>query len=144
MTALDILLNLIKESEGCRLETYLDTGNVPTIGWGCTGKNIKIGDKITQQQADDMLKDRASQSLKEAFNSSPMLLKESVSKQAAIADFIYNMGARQYQKSTLKKFVDIGDWVHAKEQILRWNKDNGKVLKGLTIRRQKEAALMDA
>jgi GH24 family phage-related lysozyme (muramidase) len=35
-------LDLIKSSEGCKLEAYLDGGGVPTIGYGST-KGIKMG-----------------------------------------------------------------------------------------------------
>jgi lysozyme len=63
-------------------------------------------------------------------------------KQAAIADFIYNLGVGNYATSTLKKKVDVGDWVSAASEIKRWDKAAGKVLKGLTVRREKEAALL--
>jgi hypothetical protein len=53
---------LIKKFEGCYLKAYPDprTGNLPiTIGWGSTkkrdGSNWKLGESITQQEADDLL-----------------------------------------------------------------------------------------
>jgi lysozyme len=55
-------LKLIKEFEGCHLKAYPDplSGNLPiTIGWGTTrkkdGSPFKLGDKITQKAADDLL-----------------------------------------------------------------------------------------
>ena len=63
-------------------------------------------------------------------------------KQAAIADFIYNLGVGNYAKSTLKKKVDAGDWLAASSEIKKWDKAAGKVLKGLTVRRAKEAELL--
>jgi lysozyme len=38
--------------------------------------------------------------------------------------------------------VDAGDWAGAKQEIVRWNKAAGRVLNGLTRRRQAEAALL--
>lgn len=44
---------LIKKYESCRLESYLDTKGVPTIGWGHTGSDVFYpGQVITQAQAD--------------------------------------------------------------------------------------------
>jgi lysozyme len=63
-------------------------------------------------------------------------------KQAAIADFVYNLGIGSYTSSTLKKKVDANDWISAAVEIKRWDKAGGKVLKGLTIRRNKEADLI--
>jgi lysozyme len=42
----------------------------------------------------------------------------------------------------LKKKVDANDWISAAVEIKRWDKAGGKVLKGLTIRRNKEAELI--
>jgi lysozyme len=38
--------------------------------------------------------------------------------------------------------VNAEDWDAAKEQILRWNKAGGRVLRGLTLRRMAEASLL--
>ena len=46
---------IIKKWEGLRLEAYLCPAGVPTIGWGHT-KGVKLGDKITLEQAEDFLK----------------------------------------------------------------------------------------
>jgi hypothetical protein len=55
-------IKLIKEFEGCHLKAYPDplSGGLPiTIGWGSTrkkdGSAFKLGDQITQQEADDLL-----------------------------------------------------------------------------------------
>jgi lysozyme len=61
---------------------------------------------------------------------------------AAISSFIYNLGAGAYRGSTLRKRINASDWEGAKEQIIKWNKAGGKVLRGLTKRREAEAALL--
>ena len=54
-------LGLIKKFEGCKLSAYLCPAGLVTIGYGNTfyknGTKIKLGDKITQQQADELLMD---------------------------------------------------------------------------------------
>jgi lysozyme len=38
--------------------------------------------------------------------------------------------------------VNDGDWEDVPPQLMRWNKAGGRVLKGLTLRRQSEGALI--
>ena len=45
---------IIKMFESCRLRSYLDSGEVATIGWGHT-KGVKLGQTCTQEQADKWL-----------------------------------------------------------------------------------------
>jgi GH24 family phage-related lysozyme (muramidase) len=51
MTALEILTKLIKDSEGCKLTAYQCPAGVWTVGYGCTGADIKKGLTWTQAQA---------------------------------------------------------------------------------------------
>lgn len=73
---------------------------------------------------------------------SPRLLKEPPRRLAAITSFTYNCGFGRYRISTLKKRVDAGDWSGAKEEIVKWNMAAGRVMRGLTRRRQAEAAFL--
>jgi GH24 family phage-related lysozyme (muramidase) len=140
------LLPLIRDSEGCRLSAYRDTGGIWTCGFGCTGKDIGPKTKWSRSYANAMLRIRASQALDDALRASPGLRNESAGKLTATADFIYNLGINNYLSSTLKKSIDAGNWGDAQRQIVRWNKArvDGElvVLPGLTARRAKEAALL--
>jgi lysozyme len=142
ITALQLLTNLIKEFEGLSLKAYKCPAGVWTIGYGATGKGINKYTALTQEQADESLHDRALEALHDAINASPILLHESIERQAAIADFIYNLGIGNYRTSTLKKRIDAGDWESAQHEIMRWNKVKGKPLAGLTRRRKKESDLL--
>ena len=144
MSALEILLKLIRDSEGCKLTAYQCPAGVWTVGYGYTGTDIKKGVCWTQEKADECLLVTAMGVLNQAIKASPILETANMEKQAAIADFIYNLGIGNYSKSTLKKQVNAGNWMAASSEIKKWNKAAGKELKGLTIRRQKEAALLMA
>lgn len=142
--ALKLLTDLLKKFEGCKLKAYPDpgTGAEPwTIGYGST-RGVKQGDVITQEQAEELLLEEAQEYLDEALRLSPRLRSATPGQQAAIASFVYNCGAGNYKKSTLKRNVDAGDFNEAKHSIKMWNKANGKVLKGLVTRRQAEADLL--
>lgn len=141
MSALEILIKLIKDSEGCKLKSYKCPAGIWTIGYGQT-KGIKEGMVWTQQQADEDIIKTALQAFNEAIKASPILATINMEKQAAIADFVYNLGITNYNKSTLKLRVDKGNWVAASAEIKKWNKSNGTILNGLVKRRQLEADLL--
>ena len=141
MSALEILLKLIRDSEGCKLTAYQCPAGVWTVGYGQT-KGIKEGMIWTQQQADNDLMETAMNVIAQALKTSPVLVNATMQRQAAIADFVYNLGIGNYNSSTLKKYVDKENWASAYTEIKKWNKAGGKVLKGLTIRREKEASLL--
>lgn len=141
MTALEILVKLIRDSEGCVLTSYKCPAGIWTIGYGQT-KGIKEGMVWTQTQADEDLLKTACSVLNQALTASPVLKTATSQRQAAIADFIYNLGIGNYNSSTLKKYIDKENWASAYTEIKKWDKAGGKVLKGLTIRREKEASLL--
>ncbi|MGS1815167.1 lysozyme [Klebsiella oxytoca] len=137
---------LIKGFEGCRLTAYPDpgTGGAPwTIGYGWTypvdGKPIKPGMKIDQATADRLLKT----GLVSYENDVLKLVKVKLSQNQfdALVSFVYNVGSRALSTSTLLKKLNAGDIKGAADEFLRWNKAGGKVLNGLTRRREAERAL---
>lgn len=146
MTAIDVLISLIKEFEGCKLKAYKCPAGVFTVGWGSTGPDIKEGTVWSQQYADAMLRKMANNVLDEALHESPRLRNETPGRQAAVADFLYNLGVGNYRKSTFKRLIDAGDFNEAKHSVMKWNKAriNGELreLPGLTRRRQAEADLL--
>ena len=148
MAAIDVLISLIKEFEGCKLQAYKCPAGVWTVGWGATGPDIKEGTVWSQQYADAMLRKMANNVLDEALHESPRLRNETPGRQAAVADFIYNCGIGNYRKSTFKRMIDAGDFGEAKHAVMMWVKatdpKTGKkvTLPGLVRRRQAEADLL--
>ena len=132
-------VELIKESEGLRLVAYLPTpDDVWTIGYGHT-KTAKPGMKITHAEAEALLlQDLA---WVEAAIDMYVQVPLNQNQYDALASFTYNLGATALRKSTLLRLLNAGDYDGAADQLPRWNKQKGKVLNGLTKRRQKERAL---
>jgi len=132
-------VNIIKKHEGLRLEAYLPTPNdVWTIGYGHT-HTTKQGMKITKAQADKLLYMDIAWA-EEAVNT---LVKVPLTQNQfdALVSFVFNVGAGAFSKSTLLRFLNMGDYTNAAAQFLRWNRQKGKVLNGLTRRRQEEREL---
>ena len=131
-------LTLIRKYEGCKLNAYLCSAGVWTIGWGRT-KGVKKGDTCSQAQADAWLNEEY-----DAFEA--QVLKHvkvplTANQLGALVSFSYNVGTGALASSTLLKLLNSKNYKGAAEQFSRWNKAAGKILAGLTKRRTSERAL---
>ena len=136
-------ITLIKAFEGCRLTAYQDSVGVWTIGYGWTqpvdGKSVSKGMVITQQKADDLLK----QGIVQYENGVNSLVKVQLNQNQfdVLVDFAYNLGVNALKGSTLLKKLNAGDYAGAANEFTKWNKAGGKELAGLTRRREAEKTL---
>jgi lysozyme len=134
-------IQLIKTFEGCLLNAYLCSGNVWTIGYGATfykdGTKVKQGDKITQQQADELLTFHGA---KFAEGVAKLITKDLTDNQfSALVSFAFNLGIGALQKSTLLKKVNANpNDMTIEFEFGKWVNANGKRLTGLVRRRQAE------
>ncbi|EGV0696149.1 lysozyme [Escherichia coli] len=134
---------LIKQFEGCKLTAYQDSVGVWTTGYGWTkpvdGKPIRAGMTINQETAERLLKT----GLVSYESDVSRLVKVGLTQGQfdALVSFTYNLGARSLSTSTLLRKLNSGDYAGAADEFLRWNKAGGKVLNGLTRRREAERAL---
>jgi lysozyme len=137
------IIRLFEASNACRLKAYLDTGGVPTIGWGTTaypnGKKVKMGDVCTEEEANQWLVNDVESSVK-AINRC-VKVKIAQSMFDALVSFVYNLGAGKLASSTLLKLINASKFEEAAEQFARWKFDNGKVQPGLVKRRAAEENL---
>ena len=129
-----------------RLEAYADPGygwDVATIGYGHTSKagppQVMRGLRISAAEADSIL--RRDLATVEAVVRTLVKVPLSDNQFGALVSFVFNVGATAFAKSTLLRLLNKGDYAGAAGQFKRWNKSNGKVLKGLTRRRAAEAEL---
>lgn len=139
-------LDLIKHFEGLaklrkdgKVEAYLCPANVPTIGYGSTGNDIKLGLIWTRQQCEDRL------------HYDVKAFEQGVTKLAgvhggqhrhdALVSFAYNLGLDALRRSTLLRKHNEGDYAGAELEFGKWVFAGGKRLSGLVKRRAAEAAL---
>lgn len=127
---------------------YYDPVGFPTIGYGNLLSSEKWADlsqwecKTIDECFEDLMKEMQVK-MNYATQLSPCLTEEINGwRLVAITDFIYNIGQGAYEKSTLRKKVNVCDWDGAVIEIKRWNRAGGKVLKGLDIRRKEEAEML--
>jgi lysozyme len=146
----DTGIAFIKTWEGCRLEAYLDPVNVATIGYGCIaypdGRPVRLGDKITQEQADALLTEEC-EKVAEAI-SALIRVRVGQNQWDALTSLAYNIGEGAFANSTLLRKLNASDEQGAAEQFLVWNKgtiDGVKVeIPGLTNRRHAEKWLFES
>jgi len=136
--ALLIALRLIKRFEGCKLKAYKCPAGILTIGWGET-LGVKEGDVWTQEQADETLRQRTIQFMQAVLKRCPALHTMPPEALAACTSLAYNIGIGAFGASSVCRKTIRGDIEGAAKSFLLWNKGGGRVLRGLTIRRQAES-----
>jgi GH24 family phage-related lysozyme (muramidase) len=132
-----------------RIEAYPDpgTGGEPwTIGWGSTGTDPFNGGRIrkgtiwTRAQADERFRQHLAefeQEVRDALGDAPVTQNQF----DALVSLAYNIGRAAFRKSTLVRKHRAGDYAGAAREFLRWNRAGGKVMRGLTRRREAEARM---
>jgi GH24 family phage-related lysozyme (muramidase) len=132
-------INFIKNNEGCKLQAYQDSVGVWTIGYGHT-KTVRPGMTISYAQAEALL--RQDITFFENSVNSNAKVKLTQSMFDALVSFIYNLGPGKFSRtSTVGSLVNNRQYMPAANSILQYNKAKGKVLAGLTKRRQGERAM---
>jgi GH24 family phage-related lysozyme (muramidase) len=143
-------LTIIKEFEGLRLEAYKCSAGEWTIGYGTTrypgkdGGAVRKGDVITAEQAEAYLRDDVlGLHGPGIFHLMPPARNWPGHRIAALVSWAFNCGLGAVETSTLRKRINAGeDPLNViPEELPRWNKADGKVLEGLTRRRNAEVAL---
>ncbi len=136
-------LGLIKLFEGLRLEAYQDIAGIWTIGYGHTGPDVQEGMRISERDAEEILKT----DLKSREAAVGRLVKVSLNQNEfdALVSFIFNIGETGFKNSTARARLNGGDRLGAAQALTWWNKAtvNGvlREVLGLTRRRASERAL---
>lgn len=144
---------LFQAWEGLELNEYIDSGGAPTIGVGhlmsrsermsgkiiIKGKAVVYRNGLTTDQCWDLL----DQDLDSAENTVNNAVKIGLNQNQfdALVSFVFNIGETAFRTSTLLKVLNAGNFDQVPTQLRRWIRDNGKVVKGLINRREKEITL---
>ncbi len=134
---------LIKDYEKLRLFTYLPTPeDVPTIGWGHTGKDVSAGRQITIAQAEDLLTHDCL-TVETCLNTA-VDIPLTQNQFDALGSLVFNVGVGGFLRSNLRIAINTHDIERIRNNWLDWDHQGGKVLEGLKTRREKEYALFMA
>lgn len=131
---------LIAEFEGFSAKPYKDPVGVWTIGFGSTKGVGPNTPPVTREQAMARLMNEVNVVYGAAINALDLPLTQC--QFDALVSFVYNVGPGGVAASTtVGKRLRAHDWQGAADALLAWDKAGGRVLPGLTRRRQAERAL---
>lgn len=139
-------LELIKYFEGLRLQPYLDSVKIPTIGYGTikyeNGTSVTMKDPaITKERAEELLLHYIKKF--EADVNKLVKVKLTQNQFDALVSFTYNLGPTNLRQSTLLAQVNESKFKDAANSFLKWINAGGKPIEGLKVRRRKEKELFE-
>jgi lysozyme len=136
-------IELIKSFESLQLDAYCCPAGVWTIGWGHT-RAVQPGMRISEQHAEELL----AEDIAEVERGLPSVIHVNLTQGQwdALVSLSFNLcgGALRLPKTCphLVASINAGDFAGAAQQLLNINHAaNGKVLPGLTRRREAEKKL---
>ena len=140
-------IEAIKRHEGLRLVAYPDPGSrdgTPwTIGYGHTSAAgspaVKRGMKITKAEADKIFK----RDINKFANGVRKYIKRPLNDNqfSAFVSFAYNVGLGGFARSSALRAANAGNFDVVPSKLALWNKNDGKVMRGLVNRRAAEGEL---
>ena len=144
-------IDLIKKFEGCHLKAYPDplSGGLPiTIGWGSTrkknGTQFKLGDVITQKEADELLITQCESQFLPSLSKIPYWREMNDNQRGALLSFAYNLGAGFYGGSnfnTITRNLREKNWKAIPKTLEMYCNPGSNVEVGLLRRRKAEGKL---
>jgi lysozyme len=131
---------LVMLYEGTVLQSYRDPIGIVTACVGHTGPELRMGQRYTRQQCEDML---YGDLLKHAQALDCIKQPMTDGQKAAFLSFAFNVGDKALCDSTLARKANAGDMAGACAELSRWTRAGGRELPGLVKRRAAERELCE-
>ena len=131
---------LVMLYEGTVLQSYRDPIGIITACVGHTGPELRMGQRYTRQQCEDML---YGDLLKHAQALDCIKQPMTDGQKAAFVSFAFNVGNKAFCGSTLARKANAGDMPGACAELSRWTRAGGSELPGLVKRRAAERELCE-
>ena len=131
---------LVMLYEGTVLQSYRDPIGIITACVGHTGPELRMGQRYTRQQCEDML---YGDLLKHAAALDCIKQPMTDGQKAAFVSFAFNVGNKAFCDSTLARKANAGDMPGACAELSRWTRAGGRELPGLVKRRAAERELCE-
>lgn len=128
--------DLITQEEGWRQRAYEDTGGVPTIGFGRTGRDVRPGMSTTLEAEQEWLKKRLR-------DDAEYLQSQGITPLPELLSATYNLGRRGFERTGAGEAFKAGDYAAAGDSLvangeMAWNKKTKRYEPLLLGRRQRE------
>ena len=135
-----LAIPLVMLYEGTVLQSYRDPIGIITACVGHTGPELRMGQRYTRQQCEDML---YGDLLKHAQALDCIKQPMTDGQKAAFLSFAFNVGNKAFCDSTLARKANAGDMAGACAELSRWTRAGGRELPGLVKRRAAERELCE-
>jgi lysozyme len=137
-------LNLIKHYEGYKTKPYRCPAGKWTVGYGHLindGRILPVDcDRVfLKEEIDVLLASDLKRFERGVALYCPVQLTQGMFD--ALVSFSFNLGLGTLQRSKVRQKINRNDIVGALKSWAKYNKDNGKVMNGLNLRRQSEINL---
>jgi lysozyme len=136
-------ISQLQAHEGLRTRAYLDPVGIPTICYGHTGPDVKMGMVWSRAKCEaTLLKDIAvHRAGVEKCVHAPM----TPNQRDAVVSFAFNVGVPKFCRSTMARKLNARDYIGAADEFPRWKyarvRGRNVVLRGLVKRRTAERNL---
>lgn len=132
--AAGLMITTVGMWEGKRNDPYLDLVKKLTVCFGETRVEMR---RYSDAECEDMLANGLADFAEPVLKRNPELLGHP-NQLAAATSLAYNIGPANYNRSTVARRFSAGNWRGACDAFLLWNRAGGRVVKGLTRRREHE------
>ena len=137
-------MDIIRHYEGFYETSYLCPSGIPTIGFGSCfysdGTRVAMGDKpISREEASELLV----YGLRSAENAVARMVRTSltINQFSSLVSLVYNIGSGRFMSSTIRSKLNRQDYTGARNEFWKWRRSNGRIMRGLVLRRADEAKL---
>lgn len=130
---------LVVKWEGKENSTYIDPVGVPTVCYGHTGPEVKLGQRFTDEQCLKTLADDLKKHDELLLKKVKVPMNDYI--HAALLDFTFNVGIGNLSSSSLLTYLNMRDYRAACEELSKWVYAKKKKLNGLVARRADEKAM---
>jgi lysozyme len=144
MTTSQRAINAIKAHEGFRATMYLDAAGKPTIGYGTLidrpEEQYLRTATITEAEGEELLR-RDLAPFEKVINDT-ITVHLAQNQFDALVSFVYNVGPNAFRNGSLPRLINgRADALAISTKWKEYNKAGGRVLAGLTKRRQDEVKM---
>ncbi|VFN02746.1 MAG: Phage-related lysozyme (muramidase), GH24 family [Candidatus Kentron sp. G] len=142
-------IELTKRSEGFIYRIYDDLGGYCVVGYGHVIKPNRCDGTEPEEFRRGITEDRGTQILRADMamaERAVMTLVDNAQnltdgQYAALCDFVFNVGRRNFERSTLRKVLNEGNYDRVPNQFRRWVNVGLRTWPGLATRREMEIRL---
>ena len=132
------MVSTIRHDEGREYEPYRDIVGVWTVCDGITGPDVIHGKVYTDQECNALTIKNVEKHGSELLDCIHVRITQGMYE--ALAGWAYNVGTGAACKSTAIRLINAGRYAEGCRDLMRWNRAGGQVVRGLTLRRERESA----